>query len=1221
MKKIRPWSPALALAAAVLMVGCEGDNLFKPLEGDPPEIVGLSAPAEVKAGSRLDVAVRAVGELAIDSIVVRVRGAFAGDQTSVMESVIYDAQVVATFDVPLAVLDTLATVTAIAYDINGQISVPAEDVVRVRDSTPPQVSVTDVTSSDEAIGAGTSLEVSLSASDNVGLARVGFRLLHENGDTLTSELVGTTGSSLDTTFVYVLAENVPEGDVMVEGLAEDLDGNMASSDASVPLAVVDLVAPEVEILYPAAGAEYSSGSVVDSVVVRVTDNLGVSEVHFTGVAVRGDPNLGTDQEVPRFEVTVASLSGLPADTTLRRQLTPLLDNTVEPAEIVVQAMDDRGNVGEARVSIQLTDGSPVVEILQPSDFFGYPSGDSILVRTRVSDNSSVTAMRLSGAAHRGDPSLGTEETIARFEPKEIVFSGQVSDTTVTRWLLPTPDSTSEDILLVVEADDDQGNMGADTITVRLGAPRIDVLSPVGGTIVQSGRAMGIRAQVTDPRGLQRVAIEVEGAVQDTFVYFPEGELEFMADTAVFIPLDALGPLVVRVSASNTLGISGTPNEVAVTVGEQGVADTIAPTIEMAVSNDGRLEVTDSIFISVSGEDDPDGTGIVKAGFSVRGISPSRGDTLLWGDEAAFSPPRTARVLRTFGFSPFNVDPSALPDTMVYQVTAYMIDDSGNCAAVTTLGSPESYPCTTLDGTGPDGAEITVVVADEKPGHDERAEVVTGRTVLLPDGGRIMDAVVQGDLMRLFLSNIQANEVEVFDLAQGQFEDRIDVGSEPWGMTLSRGGDSLIVANSGGTNVSVVDISTPGAFFEESRFFTPDVVLFDVKLEGGDSGLNWTVKEYPTNDGIRFSDRPQFVAVDMYGNIIYTTKTNLVGDLGTARKAYTTGGDPEVKLFVEHTQFDETQDNWALAHIDGIGVQIDSIGADPDGNVIYGGSVTLEDHLPGDLTNPLFGTGDAGSTGALSQAVGELREAGSDAFLASSTTWNTSFAFSDTTFVAASGDGRWVLIGEGSTEPVGRMLMYEAAQRDTVQLSTVRQVWDELTNASDKVRGIGLNHDGTLGVARGDQAYFFDERLRLQGVFDVPPGGAGAVLHPLHSDVAGLANPGGRTSDPNTQIAFLGSGERSIVIVDTWHFNKLGELVIRDDIAGPLKASLPLAMDNADPELTCNLVPVTDRYGSWIGDAVDLASSDDACVAVKLYGITSVGGVAVIDVRVSDIKGN
>ena len=66
-------------------------------------------------------------------------------------------------------------------------------------------------------------------------------------------------------------------------------------------------------------------------------------------------------------------------------------------------------------------------------------------------------------------------------------------------------------------------------------------------------------------------------------------------------------------------------------------------------------------------------------------------------------------------------------------------------------------------------------------------------------------------------------------------------------------------------------------------------------------------------------------------------------------------------------------------------------------------------------------------------------------------------------------------------------MFEAS-RDRV--SSVLEVDDIMTNAGEEVQGIGLNYDGTLGVARGDEAYFFTTDLRLQGVVQLPAGGRG-----------------------------------------------------------------------------------------------------------------------------------
>jgi hypothetical protein len=168
------------------------------------------------------------------------------------------------------------------------------------------------------------------------------------------------------------------------------------------------------------------------------------------------------------------------------------------------------------------------------------------------------------------------------------------------------------------------------------------------------------------------------------------------------------------------------------------------------------------------------------------------------------------------------------------------------------------------------------------------------------------------------------------------------------------------------------------------------------------------------------------------------------------------------------------------------------------------------------------------------------------------------------------------------------------------------------------------------VARGNQAYFFSTDLRLQGVADLPAGGSGAALHPLHANYPSFGPPNNQGYDPDTHLAFLGTGEGTIDIIDAFHFNRLGRIVIRDIMSGPLKAVLPFPEDNAG--FTCQTKTVFNSTGQPIGEAIDIFAdalgnvphpvdggpTEDRCVVLKLFGVTSAGGVAVIDVRKSDI---
>ncbi|HKK93566.1 MAG TPA: hypothetical protein VJ925_09030, partial [Longimicrobiales bacterium] len=611
-------------------------------------------------------------------------------------------------------------------------------------------------------------------------------------------------------------------------------------------------------------------------------------------------------------------------------------------------------------------------------------------------------------------------------------------------------------------------------------------------------------------------------------------------------------------------------------------------------------------LTVTGSDDAQGSGIASASYSVRAISPRRGDTLSLSDGASYSPPRTGTVSQSFAFPVFNVDSLGLPDTLSYEIEATFTDAAGNV----------SEPATVTVGR----------------------EHVAGRTIGLPEGGVVLDAVVDTARRNLFLSNIAVGQVEVFRLDDQEFGTAIGVGSQPLGMDLSRDGDSLWVANAGGTNFSVIDLSLEREA-DNNRFFTPVVSLFDVELTDGNAGIQYVIYTLPQgNPG--FSDRGQYMAVDSFGNIIYSTETTLLGDFGTARKAFQPEGLPqsEVKLFVEHGITTPSDDFWALAHIDSIRTSVtsdttivpnDDMTAD---TIIFNAAaVTFYDHVPGDESQVISGDASTALFETPTDAWVELVAAGSDAAIVEGARWNIpSLGFSDTTYVARSGDRGWVLIGEGATDPVARVIMYSAREDEDVALSGLISVNDFLQNTSVPVRGIGVNYDGTMSVARADEAYFFDERLRLQGNVPIENAAAsqGATMHPLHANAPGRENPNGAYS-PDTHLAFVGGGDGTIEIMDTQRFRQIGTVTIRDVITGPLKAILPFPEDNAG--LACATVPVFDRDGDLIGDAVQIYQggrfespiapdgfTQDECIVAKVFAVTSAGGVVVVPIRKADV---
>ena len=866
-------------------------------------------------------------------------------------------------------------------------------------------------------------------------------------------------------------------------------------------------------------------------------------------------------------------------------------------------------VGPSLTQQQADRGAPTVIIQSPGDSAVAPLGDSVLVVVQATDDSGLATLRFEGLSFRGDVNLGTDEVVPRFETKVVQLLNPAEDTIVSRWLIATPDTIKELTNIIVTAVDTLGNSAADTLPLTLGGPQVDLEDLV--EVVPAGANLPLTVRASDPLGVRLVELFVTGAVQVT-ISQPVSPVDTLAvlDTVVFIPTGVTGTITVQARAFNTLGVPGNdgPFEVEIIIGGSG--DTIPPGAQLTLSSADRMELQDRVTVEVKARDDVLGDGVTQMGYTALAISPTRGDTLIQTESVTFATPRVGNTTQTFGFQVFNADSLALPDTLIFKVTAFVRDQQGNCSTSVGLDSLVTLACGALGGA---------TVSQDNPGDRRTVVIVAGRTVQLPTGGQIMDAVVDTVRRKLYLSNIDRDRIEIFRLQDETFELAAAVGSEPWGITLNRGGDTLLVANSGGTNISMVQLgATNGSSvpFEDPlrRLLTPDVILFDVETTLDEAGrIRYSVFHIPDEEPPGFSDRLQFIAVDSTGRVLYSTKTTLLGDFGTIRKAAVPagGGDTEVKIFIQHAAMEESADFTGIAHADRVfAVQ----GAFDD-------SVQVNDHIPGNLSTLITGIDGTPAT-----AVGQAQAVGSDA-IARPGRWSVAnLGFHDTTYVSASGDGGWVVFGEGSTDPVGRIIMYEAVQD---AISDAIEVDDLMINASETVRGIGLNYDGTLGIARGQDAYFFATDLRLQGRRVLPPGGVGAVLHPLHANAKSLQNTGG-VYRPDTHLGFVGTGDRTIVIIDTFHFFRSGRIFIKDVPSGPLRAVLPFPEDNAN--FTCTSSTVTDQAGNTIGSAVEVFAggdfnnphpasggpTEDSCIVVKLVGITDAGGVVVVDVRKSDL---
>ena len=964
----------------------------------------------------------------------------------------------------------------------------------------------------------------------------------------------------------------------------------------------------------------SPGSTIQ-ISVQATDNLNVTRIGYA-VVDAGD-TLGVTP-------TLVTTTGATRDTTFSFIIPAT--TTARTLQVVGIAQDASGRRGvSAPVTVTLADSAaPVITINAPASGSTLPLNDSVRVNIRVQDPSGIKSIRLRGESTRVD-SLGPTRIVQRFAEKIITFpvnpGGPLpTDTTITRYLLAIPDSISEPVQILVTAADSLNNTAVASTTIFVGGPRVELRNPTNGRQVTPGGTLLLTAFAVDrTAGIDSVQFNVSGAQTATIKYcnaahclpmVPSNDSILINHNYIVGP--TLGTVTITATAWNRNRIAGQSSAVSVLVASTAVSDTARPQVRVSMTTNDRVQLSDVLTVNVAAQDNG-ASGLRRMGIVVTatpggtGVAPDTVylDSIFAGSgRTGLQPATFTFTLASLGFTETML--VNLPRAITFQVNAFAVDTVGNsgCNVTNTLAA---LPC---DSIMPPVAPRKFFLTRGTVPASQLVTVVPGFGVPVPTpGSRIADLVVDMNPARprLYLSNLNNNRVDVLCLAvcgtvgDSTFADAISVGSEPWGMAIDNTGTRLMVANSGGTNISLVDItSAVGAIREvpAERILTPNAVLFDIRKVVGQTtvGYVWTAHD--------FSDRPQFVAQDASGVILHSTKPTGAAPDGTIRYLEPSPAGSarpfESKILYTQDAVDPAVDSWAVARLDSVGTQ----------------DFALYDHRTGDpspagiLRAPIDGNRPPGCDNPitfpdpLDVAICVLRLLGSDIDVHRGARWDLAeVGLSDTTYVTTSTDRDLVAFGEGGVGPFASIWLWRcdrnlvsgsfACANDTDQEPGVLSDWisvgDLVGNAAENVLGISLNSNGTIGGARGSQsAYFFSNGvaatgdLRLQGVYSngVSNASGGMALHPSHPD------PAVSTCD-ETSLAFISTSNRSIRITDTFHFRDRGEIQIRDNIVGPLRAALPLASEN-----------------------VGLTASET--ILVKLYGLTGAGNATIINVRRRDL---
>ncbi len=628
---------------------------------------------------------------------------------------------------------------------------------------------------------------------------------------------------------------------------------------------------------------------------------------------------------------------------------------------------------------------------------------------------------------------------------------------------------------------------------NLEPPRAVLTSPAAGSPVVTGKALVLSLSAKARYKVRTLGYKISGAYvySDSVLYgAPLRDSVAMLDTLV-IPDTVKGATInVTPFILDSLNQRVVGTVVSYAVQSPSNANTV-PIVKTGAF--ARLEISDTIFVEAT-----DPVGISTLGYEVRAL----GGQLITADSVS-STGGFSTLVRTFKTHlPISVFPT--------QVTVAGFARNAN-------------------------GRRDVARAVSGALRLDTATVVAGFTNPLPNGGTVADALYFPRTDRLYLTNIERNQVEVYNLADSAFKAAINVGSRPWGIApwpRTRGGtmgDTLLVANSGGTNISYVDLKTGTTGKEVFRYALPNIVAYSIT----------TVKSATTDQPITqrtaydFSDRPQFVASTCTGGntaaspcqdvvLVYST-TPTPGQSVPFPKQGTMRWENLTKRS-SHFFFEQAMGQTS------------------------GRSDTLE--------IARYAAAGFGNDSLLLPARQTITRADGTQFSYSVVVRLDALAFRDTTYVRNSGDFRRAVVGEGGPVLGSRAMTFDATVGFDLTpplpvidmgLSRPTDVSDFIANTFARVQGVGINFDGELSAVKGDSTYIFDRTLRLQGILQSRSSGGGLDFHP--------GNVGMNSAQLRTRLAFVASSEAVIDIFDTYCYKKIASVPIRDPIIGPVRASL------------------------------------------------------------------
>jgi len=732
------------------------------------------------------------------------------------------------------------------------------------------------------------------------------------------------------------------------------------------------------------------------------------------------------------------------------------------------------------------------------------------------------------------------------------FTGQVKTYSVARALTFGANSgAGGSIMIIGRATDGANNFAEDTLTIFLSnvqALRVRLVLPSPGTLASTGKGIAVDVIAVQNSGIAKIGFLVSPAASvtnpttppnDSIVFAPPfADSAEYQDTLIVVP--SSGTFNVVGFAEDSAGRRGFTNVVTVQI--QSVAtDNTIPVVAHRIGE--RVEVDDTIHVRAQ-----DPSAISWIGFRV-----DTSNAVRKFDTVNVAAGNLTDVTRHFTLGLQGLSP--LPRSIVVRGYACDAAVARNCSftnSTTLIPSPpmRSKAAAYLPPLAPMALIDTVIV-------------VAGVTRPLPFGGRIADAIFNGNDSSLYLTNPQLGRVEIFQVANTAFVAAgiPTAGPQPWGIalwprdTLGNYKDTIVVANSGGVELSIIDVR-PGVRRLAWRQDMPDYLIETYRI------LTPPLREEINVFDV--SDRPQYVAT-----VCRVGGSPPLCDADSVYAIYST-----LPTASSTPPFDGRAT-----------LRMEKLKDTPD-------PAQLFSHLFWELAGDSTLSSDSRDTLRIEMRRGRpYNEQRVQLTACAGVTIDLArFGLGDSTYVRNSGNFTHAIMGEGGniTTDFARVVGYTSKApivgvgtpsfcptNAAVDIVTGRpivsdsgedhfdlgvtpyiDVSDFISNTGVHIRSVATNFNGGTNLVRADSIYFLDEGMKLKGTAPAPNGAFGMDMNYNHAFLAG--DPGtpifGGTGNPNDRIAFSARPDGNIDVWDTFFYGLIGGIVVRDPITGPMRVA-------------------------------------------------------------------